>query len=90
MNSAAQIDKTKFGPWAFVTGASSGIGVEFARQLAANGINLVLVARRLTLLNELGTKLTKEYGIRTKSIDLDLSQESFIDRVSRCDFRNNE
>jgi uncharacterized protein len=81
MNSATQIDKTKFGPWAFVTGASSGIGVEFARQLAANGINLVLVARRLTLLNELGTKLTKEYGIRNKSIALDLSQESFIDRV---------
>ena len=52
------MDKKEFGPWAIVTGAFSGIGEEFARQLAANGINLVLVARRLTLLNELGTRLT--------------------------------
>jgi NAD(P)-dependent dehydrogenase (short-subunit alcohol dehydrogenase family) len=35
-----QIDKHAYGPWALVTGASSGIGEEFARQVAASGINV--------------------------------------------------
>ena len=37
-----QIDKKRFGPWALVTGASSGIGKEFAQQIAASGIKIVL------------------------------------------------
>ncbi len=59
LNCRTQIDKKRFGPWALVTGASSGIGKEFAQQIAASGINVVLVARRDSLLAELGHAISQ-------------------------------
>jgi short-subunit dehydrogenase len=74
-----RIEKNTFGPWGLVTGASSGIGKEFARQLAASGLNLVLVARRLPLLEDIGRTLAQEYGIDYRALALDLSQEGFLE-----------
>lgn len=76
-----RIDKNKFGPWAIVTGASSGIGKEFARQLAASGLNVVLVARRKSVLEDLGQGLTKQYDVQYRAVDVDLSDENFMERV---------
>lgn len=73
-----QLDKTKFGPWAIVTGASAGIGEAFARQLAANGLNLVLVARRAHLLERLGSELAAAHGIEYRVAALDLMDEGFF------------
>ena len=73
------IDTHLFGPWALVTGASSGIGKEFARQLAEVVLNLVLVARRLPLLEDIGRTLAQEYGIDYRALSLDLSQEGFLE-----------
>jgi short-subunit dehydrogenase len=73
-----QLDKKRFGPWALVTGASSGIGREFARQIAASGINVVLVARRDTLLTELGRAISQEFDVQYRALAMDLSQEGFI------------
>jgi len=75
------IDTHLFGPWALVTGASSGIGKEFARQLAEVGLNLVLVARRLPLLEDIGRTLAQEYGIDYRALSLDLSEENFLERL---------
>jgi uncharacterized protein len=76
------IDKKKFGPWAVVTGASSGIGREFANQLAADGLNLVLVARRQSLLEEIGLQLSAQFGIQYKIIVADLAQEDAIGKIA--------
>src|SRR5438309_6279536 len=74
----ASLDKGRFGPWALVTGASSGIGKEFTRQIAASGINVVLVARRDALLAELGRAVSQEFGVQYRVLAMDLSQEGFI------------
>src|SRR5262249_30458277 len=76
-----KVDKNKFGPWAIVTGASSGIGKEFARQLAASGLNLVLIARRLPLLEALGQQLAQEFGVQYRAIGTDLSEENSLEMI---------
>jgi len=72
------LDKKRFGPWALVTGASSGIGKEFARQIAASGINVMLVARRDALLGDLGRAIAQEFDVQYRALAMDLSQEGFI------------
>jgi len=78
----ATIDRERFGPWAVITGASSGIGKEFARQIAASGINVVLVARRETALIEVGRSIAKDFKVQHRVIVTDLSQEGFIPKLA--------
>jgi uncharacterized protein len=59
---------------ALITGASGGIGYEFAQELAANGYNLVLVARSAAKLKEIQTNLTQKYAITVKVLAKDLSR----------------
>ena len=63
-------------------GASSGIGREFARQIAASGVNVVLVARREALLEEAGAEFTKDFGVEHRIIAADLSEEGFIKKLA--------
>jgi short-subunit dehydrogenase len=74
----AQIDKRRFGPWAVITGASSGIGKEFARQIAASGIHVALVGRREPLLRTVGAECTQASGVQHRIIPLDLSEPDFL------------
>jgi NAD(P)-dependent dehydrogenase (short-subunit alcohol dehydrogenase family) len=64
----AALDKGQFGPWALVTGASSGIGKEFTRQIAASGINVVLGASRDALLSELGRAISQEFDVQYRAL----------------------
>jgi short-subunit dehydrogenase len=62
------------GRTALVTGASSGLGVEFARQLAADGADLVLVARRAEPMEELAGRLRTTFGVQVTVLPTDLAE----------------
>lgn len=63
----------KYGTWAIVTGGSSGIGLAFARELAASGHNLILVARSQETLDNCADALNHEFGIVAEAIALDMT-----------------
>ncbi len=60
---------------ALVTGASSGLGAVFARELAARGMDLILVARSEGRMRELAAELTKAHSVQVDVIALDLGRE---------------
>ena len=73
----------KYGKWALITGASSGIGAEFALQLAALKFNLVLVSRRKDKLDQLSAELIAKFNIETLVISLDLSKPDFLETIQQ-------
>ena len=60
----------RYGPWALIAGASEGTGAEFARQLADEGVNLILVARREGPLDALAAELSGKVKVVTATVDL--------------------
>ena len=80
---------TRYGKWALVAGASEGLGAAFAAQFARRGMHLVLIARRGHLLEELGERLTAQFGVEVRCLVLDLADPSFaealVDAVGELD-----
>ena len=68
---------------ALITGASAGLGREFARQLAAAGKDLVLVARRREPMEELATELRDAHGVEIEILTADLSEPAAPARLFR-------
>lgn len=71
---------TQYGEWAIVTGASSGIGLEMAIQLADAGFNLIINARNQERLLRAEQQLT-QYNIQVKSVVADLSERAGIEKI---------
>jgi short-subunit dehydrogenase len=64
---------TKYGPWALIAGASDGVGAAFADALAARGLNVVLLARRQAVLDEVASGIRDRHGVETRTLAVDLA-----------------
>lgn len=80
-NNEKQRLKTKYGEWAIITGASSGIGLEIATQLATAGFNLVINSRHLNKLQEVEKQLKAISNIEIKIVASDVSELGGIDKI---------
>ncbi len=72
--------RDRYGDWALVTGASSGIGASFARALAREGMSVVLSARREDRLRALASEL-EQYEVATRIVPLDLASPGSVSRL---------
>lgn len=73
--------KERYGPWAVIAGASEGVGREFARQLAAAGVQCILIARRAAPLEALALEIRSESGIQCVTAAIDLAADDALQRI---------
>lgn len=73
--------KNKYGEWAIITGASSGIGLDLTTQLADAGFNLIINARHLERLQTVEKDLKVKYPIEIKIVEADVSEGADIDKI---------
>jgi short-subunit dehydrogenase len=74
------VDRERYGPWALLAGGSEGVGAEFATQLAADGFDLVLLARKPAPLEETAAAC-RELGARVRTLAVDLTEPDAVERV---------
>ena len=73
-----------YGPWGIVAGGSDGVGAAFAREMAARGVNVVLVARRVPVLEAFAVDLREKYGVEVRPVALDLSAPGTLAELERA------
>ncbi|MDZ7886151.1 MAG: SDR family NAD(P)-dependent oxidoreductase [Mycobacterium sp.] len=73
-----------YGPWALVAGASDGVGAALADGLAQRGVNVVLLARRQALLDEVAEGIENRHGVQTRTLAIDLATETAASRIAQA------
>ncbi|CAB4916694.1 unannotated protein [freshwater metagenome] len=74
--------RSSYGPWAVVAGASEGLGAAFVRRLAADGLNVVAIARREEPLRALAAQVAAEHGVEVRAVALDLARSDLPEALA--------
>jgi uncharacterized protein len=74
----------KYGRWAVIAGASEGVGASLADQLAGRGLDLVLIARNESKLEQLAATVRERHGVEARPLVLDLTATDVGDRVAEA------
>jgi short-subunit dehydrogenase len=72
----------RYGPWAIIAGASDGVGSAFAHAMAERGLNVVLLARRQALLDEVAEAIRHKTGVETRTAAVDLSLPDAMAKIA--------
>jgi short-subunit dehydrogenase len=76
--------REKYGPWAVVTGAASGLGKEFTDQLASRQINIIAIDIQAEKLREQVAFLTKQHGVQARELVVDLAAPGFLETIKQA------
>lgn len=74
---------TRYGPWVLIAGASEGTGAAFARQLAAKGLDLILIARRKGPLEALADEIRAAHAVQCVTATIDLAAGDAAGRMAQ-------
>lgn len=71
----------RYGPWALIAGGSGGIGLAIAEQFAADGLNLLLLARDPDTLDRAARNIRAEHGVEVQTLAVDLAMAGALQKV---------
>jgi hypothetical protein len=71
----------RYGPWALVAGASEGVGAAYARAMAERGLDVVLLARRQGVLDEVAAAIRADTGAEARAVAVDLAAHDAMARI---------